>query len=65
MLCLIVIECSTLLSGASWYTAMGLGHTSKAYAEPLFQSHLLGGILWALGINIDFDESVYLSVVLR
>jgi type 1 glutamine amidotransferase len=33
--------------GRSWYT--GGGHTSEAYAEPLFRSHLLGGILYAAG----------------
>ena len=32
---------------ASWYT--GGGHTSEAYAEPLFRAHLLGGILYAAG----------------
>jgi cytochrome c len=33
--------------GRSWYT--GGGHTSEAYAEPLFRAHLLGGILYAAG----------------
>src|SRR5579859_4975430 len=33
--------------GRSWYTAMG--HTSESYAEPLFLSHLWGGILYAAG----------------
>ena len=33
--------------GRSWYTA--LGHTDATYAAPFFQSHLLGGILWAAG----------------
>ena len=33
--------------GRSWYT--GGGHTSEAYAEPLFRAHLLGGILNATG----------------
>jgi cytochrome c len=33
--------------GRAWYTAGG--HTQESYAEPLFRSHLLGGILWAAG----------------
>lgn len=33
--------------GRAWYT--GGGHTSEAYAEPLFRAHLLGGILYAAG----------------
>ena len=33
--------------GRAWYTAGG--HTETSYAEPLFRSHLLGGILWAAG----------------
>jgi type 1 glutamine amidotransferase len=35
--------------GRAWYTA--LGHTPESYAEPLFQEHLLGGILWAAGMD--------------
>lgn len=33
--------------GRSFYT--GLGHTEESYSEPLFQQHLLGGILYAIG----------------
>ena len=33
--------------GRSWYT--GLGHTLPTYSAPFFQSHVLGGILWASG----------------
>jgi glucose/arabinose dehydrogenase len=33
--------------GRSWYT--GLGHTDSSYSEPMFQQHLLGGILFAAG----------------
>jgi uncharacterized protein len=33
--------------GRAWYTAMG--HTSESYYEPLFLSHLWGGILYASG----------------
>jgi type 1 glutamine amidotransferase len=39
--------------GRAWYTAMG--HTPESFAEPAFQSHLLGGILWAVGAA---DEQV-------
>jgi type 1 glutamine amidotransferase len=35
--------------GRAWYTA--LGHTAESYAEPLFQEHLLGGILWSAGME--------------
>ena len=40
--------CQTIDGGRSWYTAMG--HTTESYAEPLFRSHLLGGIESAAGI---------------
>jgi len=33
--------------GRAWYTACG--HTPDSYSEPLFQAHLLGGILFAAG----------------
>lgn len=33
--------------GRCWFTA--LGHKKEAYADPVFQKHLLGGILWAMG----------------
>ena len=35
--------------GRSWYTAMG--HTPETFSEPLFLEHLLGGILYAAGIE--------------
>ncbi len=35
--------------GRSFYT--GLGHTKASYAEPLFLKHLLGGLLYAMGIQ--------------
>jgi type 1 glutamine amidotransferase len=38
---------NTVGGGRSWYTA--LGHTQESYDEPLFQQHLLGGILTAAG----------------
>jgi type 1 glutamine amidotransferase len=34
--------------GRAWYTAGG--HTPESYSEPLFQQHLLGGIMFAAGI---------------
>src|SRR6185503_17307304 len=33
--------------GRAWYTA--LGHTAQSYTEPLFLTHLLGGIQFAAG----------------
>jgi type 1 glutamine amidotransferase len=33
--------------GRAWYTAGG--HTRESYTEPLFQAHVLGGILYAAG----------------
>ena len=37
----------TFDGGRQFYTA--LGHKPEHYAHPLFQKHLLGGILWAIG----------------
>jgi type 1 glutamine amidotransferase len=34
--------------GRAWYTAAG--HTEASYQEPLFRSHLLGGIRYAAGL---------------
>jgi type 1 glutamine amidotransferase len=39
--------CRRVGQGRMWYTAMG--HTESSFAEPLFQKHLLGGILVAAG----------------
>ena len=39
--------CKTVGAGRSLYS--GLGHTSAAYADPIVQQHLLGGILYATG----------------
>jgi type 1 glutamine amidotransferase len=39
--------CQMYQGGRSWYTAGG--HTREAYAEPLFQQHVLGGIQYAAG----------------
>lgn len=35
-------------AGRAFYTA--LGHTKESYADPLFQKHLLGGIVYASGV---------------
>ncbi|MBE8714869.1 ThuA domain-containing protein [Sphingobacterium hungaricum] len=35
--------------GRSFYT--GLGHTNESYDSPAFQQHVLGGILWAMGLK--------------
>ena len=48
-------------NGRSWYTAMG--HTEASYSEPLFRQHLLGGIRYAAGF--DLDSITYLPVVQR
>jgi type 1 glutamine amidotransferase len=40
--------CQEFDNGRSWYTAMG--HTQQTYSEPLYQRHLLGGILYAAGV---------------
>jgi type 1 glutamine amidotransferase len=45
--------------GRSWYTAMG--HTAESFAEPFFQQHLLGGILWA--VNPSDTHFVFLPVI--
>lgn len=37
-------------NGRSFYTA--LGHTEASYSEPYFRQHLLGGILYAAGIDV-------------
>jgi type 1 glutamine amidotransferase len=40
--------CQEFDNGRSWYTAMG--HTRQTYNEPLYQSHILGGIRYAAGV---------------
>jgi cytochrome c len=49
--------------GRAWYT--GGGHTSEAYAEPLFRAHLLGGILTAAGYGTPRLASLTISVRAR
>ena len=40
--------------GRAWYTAMG--HTTESYREPLFLSHILGGIMWAANAALSDPE---------
>lgn len=59
--------CDTIDAGRTFYTAGG--HTSETYAEPLYQRHVLGGVLWAAGFeaipdctgDLDCDGSVGLA----
>ena len=41
--------CHRIDRGRSWYTA--LGHEESAYAEETFRRHLLGGLVWAAGLE--------------
>ena len=51
-----VVWCRRVGQGRMWYTAMG--HTESSFAEPLFQKHLLAGILIAAGrIPADFSPN--------
>jgi type 1 glutamine amidotransferase len=43
-----IIWCHENLGGRSWYT--GLGHTAACFSDPLYLSHLGGGLRWALGL---------------
>ena len=48
--------CRRVGQGRMWYTAMG--HTASSFAEPLFQQHLLRGIMVAAGkIPADFSPN--------
>jgi type 1 glutamine amidotransferase len=48
--------CRRIGQGRMWYTAMG--HTSSSFAEPLFQQHLLRGIMVAAGKTLaDFSPN--------
>lgn len=40
--------CHEVGKGRSFYTA--LGHDKECYADPVFRSHIQGGILWVLGM---------------
>ncbi len=41
--------CHKFDGGREWYTA--LGHDTEFYDDPLFRKHLLGGIIWVLGVE--------------
>ncbi len=41
--------CHEFEGGREWFTA--LGHNADFYSDPLFKKHLLGGILWVLGVE--------------
>jgi cytochrome c len=47
--------------GRAFYT--GLGHTPESYTEPLFISHLWGGLQYAMGNNKPLDFSKSYAVV--
>ncbi|MCC6288152.1 MAG: ThuA domain-containing protein [Chitinophagaceae bacterium] len=47
--------CHEFDGGRQWYTS--LGHNSTTYAEPEFQKHILGGIIWVIGKNKPLDYS--------
>lgn len=46
--------------GRSFYTA--LGHTSESYQEENFLKHLLGGILYAMGTNVQRTTGIQVMV---
>jgi type 1 glutamine amidotransferase len=46
----LIVWCHEYAGGRAWYTAMG--HTEESFADALFRAHLLGGILWAAGIEL-------------
>lgn len=45
--------CREFDGGRAFYT--GLGHTKESFAEPEFLRHMLGGIVWAAGIELKSD----------
>jgi type 1 glutamine amidotransferase len=56
-----IVWCHDYDGGRAWYTAMG--HTEESYADALFRAHLLGGILWAAGIEL--SNHVYLPLITK
>ena len=48
--------------GRAFYTE--LGHTNESFAEPLFMQHLLGGIKYAIGNNVQLDYSKAKSLLI-
>jgi uncharacterized protein len=47
--------CHDFDGGHQWYSA--LGHSIEHYDDPVFQMHLLGGILWAINKRPKLDYS--------
>lgn len=45
--------CHEFEGGRAWYT--GGGHTSESFREPEFLRHMLGGIMWAAGRELEPD----------
>jgi cytochrome c len=41
--------------GRAFYT--GLGHTNESYSDPVFLAHVLDGIKYAIGGDIDYDKA--------
>jgi type 1 glutamine amidotransferase len=56
-----LVWCHEYDDGRAWYTAMG--HTEESYSDDLFRAHLLGGILWAAGVEL--SDHVYLPRLTR
>jgi cytochrome c len=49
--------CKEYDGGRSFYT--NWGHTDATYAEPVFQKHLLGGMMWAAsGVGMDYTRTL-------
>lgn len=49
------VWCHEFDGGRQWYTS--LGHDNATYAEPDFQKHIMGGIIWVIGQNKPLDYS--------
>ncbi|MBX3253644.1 MAG: ThuA domain-containing protein [Chitinophagaceae bacterium] len=49
------VWCHEFDGGRQWYTS--LGHDSATYAEPEFQQHIMGGIIWVVGPQKALDYS--------
>lgn len=43
-----IVWCHEAAGGRSWYT--GLGHTGRAFSDPLYLAHVRGGLMWAMGL---------------
>ncbi len=44
-----IVWCHENAGGRAWYT--GLGHTGRAFADPAYLGHLLGGLLWTMRLE--------------